>query len=126
MKPVHPTGVLSTRKQLLERILPERFLGKEFPAPSLTVFVVLQTLDVLTTLIGLRVGAQEASLFVGQLMNIGPVPGLLLSKILGVALVALALKFRRTRVIVFLNYWFAVVVTWNLFTIIWVGLHARP
>ena len=122
---VHPTGVLTSRKPLRERILPGRLLGREFPSPSLTVFVVLQTLDVLTTLIGLQVGAQEASLFVGRLMSIGPVAGLLLSKIMGVALVALALKFKRTRVIVFLNYWFAAVVSWNLLTILWVGGHAH-
>jgi hypothetical protein len=101
----------------LQRLLPAR-LRKDFPAPSLTVFVALQTLDVLTTLIGLQVGAQEASVFVGRLMNVGPVAGLLLSKILGVALVAVALKFRRTRVIVFLNYWFAAVVSWNLIMIV--------
>lgn len=116
---------LTSRRPFLERIFPERFTGKTFPAPSITVFVILQTLDVLTTLIGLRVGAQEASLFVGRLMSIGPVAGLLLSKILGVALVTLALKFHRPRVIVFLNYWFAAVVSWNLLTILWVGMHSR-
>ncbi|MBZ5579243.1 MAG: DUF5658 family protein [Acidobacteriia bacterium] len=123
---MHPASVVGSRKPLWERILPEKLLSREFPAPSLGMFVVLQTLDVLTTLIGLRVGAQEASLFVGRLMSIGPVAGLLISKILGVALVALALKFKRTRVIVFLNYWFAGVVSWNLATIVWVGWHASP
>lgn len=86
------------------------------------VFVVLQVLDILTTLIGLRAGAQEASIFVGRLMNAGPMAALLISKILGVALVATALKFRRPRVIVFLNYWFAVVVSWNLLLILRLGL----
>ena len=100
-------------------------LRKDFPAPSLTVFVALQTLDILTTLIGLRLGAQEASLFIGRLMHIGPVAGLLISKIFGVALVSTALKFRRPRVIVFLNYWFAAVVSWNLITIVSVGLQSR-
>ena len=123
MGPVQPAGVLTSRKPFWGRIVPSRF-RRDFPAPSITVFVVLQTLDILTTLIGLQVGAQEASIFVGRLMSIGPVAGLLISKILGVALVALALKFRRPRVIVFLNYWFAVVVTWNLITIVSVGLRA--
>ncbi len=86
---------------------------KEFPTPSLTVFVALQTLDILTTLLGLRVGASEASFFVGRLMRAGPVAALLIAKILAVFLVALALRFRRPRVVVFLNYWFAAVVTWN-------------
>ncbi len=33
---------------------------------------------------------------------------------MAVFLVASALKFRRPRLVVFLNYWFALVVTWNL------------
>ena len=117
--------VLTVRKTLLERVIPARF-HKDFPAPSLTVFVALQTLDILSTLIGLRIGAQEASIFVGRLMNAGPIAGLLISKILGVALVATALKFRRPRVIVFLNYWFAAVVSWNLVLIVGVQLGFRP
>ena len=98
-------------------MLPAGF-RKGFPAPSLSAFVALQMLDVLTTLMGLRLGAQEASLFIGRLMNAGPVAGLLISKILAVALVATALKIRRPRVIVFLNYWFAAVVSWNLLLIL--------
>ncbi|HYW43597.1 MAG TPA: DUF5658 family protein [Bryobacteraceae bacterium] len=84
------------------------------PAPSLTVFVALQTLDILTTLLGLQLGAREASIFVGQVMQAGPVAGLLVSKILAVLLVSVALKFKRPRVVVFLNFWFAAVITWNL------------
>lgn len=117
------TGVLTPRGPFWQRIFPG-FAGKEFPTPSLAVFVFLQALDVLTTLMGLRAGAQEASLFIGRLMNVGPVAGLLISKIFAVLLVAAALKFHRGRLIVFLNYWFALVVTWNLILIAWVGLSA--
>lgn len=109
---------------VLTRVLPGRF-RKDFPAPSLSVFVALQVLDVLTTLIGLNMGAQEASIFVGRLMNAGPIAGLLISKILGVALVATALKFRRNRVVVFLNYWFAAVVSWNLLLILRILLQSQ-
>src|SRR5664279_2225188 len=91
-----------------------RPLRRPFPAPSLTVFVVLQLLDILTTLLGLQVGAQESSVFLGRLMRAGPVAALLIAKIIAVLLVAVAMKFRRPRVVVFLNYWFAVVVSWNL------------
>jgi len=93
-------------------------LRRSFPAPSLTVFVALQVLDILTTLLGLQMGAHEASFFVARLMRIGPVAALLIAKILAVALVSLALRFKRPRVVVFLNYWFAAVVTWNLATIL--------
>ena len=92
-------------------------IRREFPAPSLTVFFSLQALDVLTTLIGLRLGAGEASFFVGRLMRLGPVEALLISKTFAVLLAMAALKFKRERVIVFLNYWFAAIITWNLVTI---------
>jgi hypothetical protein len=96
-------------------MLPNPFtLRKQFPAPSLTVFVFLQVLDILTTLLGLELGAHESSMFLGRLMKAGPVAALLIAKILAVVLVAVALKFKRPRVIVFLNYWLALVVTWNL------------
>jgi hypothetical protein len=89
-------------------------IAKPFPRPSLVVFVALQSLDVLTTLIGLRIGASEGSMFIGNLMRVGPIAALLISKIFAVILISLALKFRKPRVVVFLNYWSAAVVSWNL------------
>jgi len=89
-------------------------LGREFPRPSLTVFVALQTLDLLTTLIGLQLGANEGSMFIARLMSVGPFSALLICKIVAVVLVCLALRYHRPRLIVFLNYWTALVVTWNL------------
>lgn len=93
-------------------------IRREFPTPSMAVFFSLQALDVLTTLIGLRLGAGEASFFVGRLMKLGPLEGLLISKVFAVILVGAALAFRRPRVVVFLNYWFAALITWNLATIV--------
>ncbi len=98
---------------------------KGFPAPSLTVFVALQTLDILTTLIGLQMGAREGSIFVARLMQMGPVTALLLSKLFAAFLAASALKLHRPRILVFLNYWFAAVVTWNLGMILVAALRAR-
>jgi hypothetical protein len=93
-------------------------LRREFPAPSMAVFFALQTLDVLTTLIGLHLGAKEASVFVGRLLQLGPVSGLLISKCFAIILAAAALAFRRPRVVVFLNYWFAALIAWNLCAIL--------
>lgn len=95
---------------------------KPFPTPSLTVFVILQVLDIFTTLLGLRMGASESSLFIGRLMHAGPVAALLIAKLFAVVLVMIALKMRRPRAVVFLNYWFAVIVTWNLAMIVIAGL----
>jgi Na+/alanine symporter len=93
-------------------------MRRHFPAPSLTVFVVLQVLDILTTLLGVQLGAREGSMFLGRLMRAGPVAALLIAKIIAVLLVAIAMKFKRPRVVVFLNYWFAAVVSWNLVIIL--------
>lgn len=84
----------------------------------MAVFFSLQALDVLTTLIGLRLGAGEASFFVARMISLGPLVGLLLAKTFALILVAAAIGFKRTRVIVFLNYWFALIITWNLVTIL--------
>lgn len=97
-------------------MLPSIF-RREFPAPSMAVFFALQTLDVLTTLIGLHLGAKEGSVFVGRLLQLGPLAGLLISKCFAVILATAALAFRRPRVVVFLNYWFAALIAWNLYTI---------
>jgi hypothetical protein len=89
-----------------------------FPAPSLTVFIALQLLDIFTTLLGLQLGAREGSLFLGRLMRAGPLAALLIAKIIAVLLVAMAIRFKRPRVVVFLNYWLAAVVSWNLVVIL--------
>ena len=99
---------------------------RRFPAPSLTIFVALQALDILTTLLGLEMGAEESSMFLGKLMSVGPVAALLLAKIIAVMLVAIAMKVKRPRIVVFLNFWFAAVVSWNLVIILmtqWARAH---
>lgn len=87
---------------------------RTFPEPSLSVFFALQALDVLTTMLGLHAGAHEGSLFISKLMQIGPLPALLVVKLFASALVLGAFATKRSRVVVFLNFWFAAVVTWNL------------
>ena len=92
------------------------------PSPSLRTFLSLQVLDVLTTMIGLRAGAAEASGFVSREMQWGPLTGLVISKLLALILLAAAFRFKRQRVIVVLNYWLAAVVTWNLLVIVLAAL----
>ena len=71
----------------------------------------------LTALIGLRLGAGEASAFVGSLMHLGLIPGLMISKILAVLLVLIALRRKKPQIVVMANVWFAGLVTWNLLLI---------
>jgi len=80
----------------------------------LTAFLCLQILDILTTLAGLRHGAQESSFFVARLLRFGPVEGLLLCKAVAVSLAFGAVWFERERLIRVVNFWFVGVVAWNL------------
>ena len=105
-------------------MVPFRLPQKKFPAPSLLAFVALQLLDIFTTLLGLRMGAGESSVFIGNLMHAGPVAALLISKLFAAMLVAIALKMRRPRTVVFLNFWFVAVVSWNLVMIVLTGMRA--
>ena len=80
----------------------------------------------LTTLLGLQLGARESSIFLGHLMKVGPVAALLIAKIMAVLLVAAAMKYKRPRLVVFLNYWFTAVVTWNLGMILTARIPVDP
>jgi hypothetical protein len=81
---------------------------------SVQVFLYLQVLDVITTLLGLRMGAGEASPFIRMLMTFGPVTGLLGAKLVGFALGAYCVATRRFRTIQIVNYFFAALILWNL------------
>jgi hypothetical protein len=85
------------------------------------VFVALQLLDVLTTVLGLRVGAHEGNPLVAQFMRWGPALGLLIAKFLGFLFLLLAFVAGRMRVLRLLNLWFLCIVAWNL-AIIWIQI----
>lgn len=91
---------------------------RSLPAPTLILFLSLQVLDVLTTLIGLHYGAQEGSSFIGHLLRTGPLNGLIISKIIAAGLAAFAVFLNRRRLVVFLNFWFGAVVLWNVVAIV--------
>ncbi len=83
------------------------------------VFVYLQLLDYITTLVGLRLGASELSPFVRWVMHMDPMAGLTLVKLFGLVLGGFCLWIHRPRVIQRVNYIFAAVVLWNLSNILW-------
>lgn len=85
----------------------------------IVVFVALQLLDIITTLLGLRAGAHEANFTVAWFMQLGPGAGLLVAKFLGYLILVVAVATGRTRVIRKLNYLFAGIVTWNL-VVLWI------
>ena len=47
------------------------------------IFIYLQLLDLLTTLVGFKLGAGEASPFIRVLMHVGPAFGVVASKVPG-------------------------------------------
>jgi hypothetical protein len=79
------------------------------------LFIGLQTLDVLTTWTGLRLGLGEASptvrLFLGWAH--GPLAGLILSKSIAFGLLV-ALMTRKPSALRLVNVWYTVLVAWNL------------
>lgn len=85
---------------------------------SLELFFLLQVLDFLTTLVGLRMGGGELNPFIRWLMEIDTVAGLTAVKLLGVAMAGYCVWRKKLRVIGWVNYYFAGLVIWNLLNIL--------
>ena len=87
--------------------------------PIFELFLFLQVLDVMTTLTALRLGGQELNPFIQRMMTLaGSVEGLLLCKLLVIAMAVVVLWRGRQRVVVTVNYLFAFLVVWNLFQLL--------
>jgi hypothetical protein len=85
---------------------------------SVQLFVYLQLLDFLTTLVGFKLGASEASPFVRLLMHAGPAAGVATSKLIALALGALCLYLKKPQLIRRATYWYCGLVIWNLMVIL--------
>lgn len=88
----------------------------------LQLFIYLQLLDLLTTLLGLRLGLEEASPFVSWLMQLDPATGVAASKVVALVLGGLCIWLNKRHLVQWINYWYAGLVVWNL-CIILVGNH---
>ena len=86
------------------------------------VFLFLQVLDLLTTLVGFKLGLSEASPFVRLLTTTGPLVGVVMSKGIAVGLGAVCVGTGRLKLISWINYWYAALVTWNLCLILHITL----
>lgn len=78
------------------------------------VFVYLQLLDFLTTLVGLQMGLSEASPFIRYLMQFGPAAGLALSKTVALVLGGVCIYLKKRHIVHWINYWYAGLVVWNI------------
>ena len=82
------------------------------------VFVYLQLLDLLTTLVGFKLGAREASPFIRLLMHAGPAAGVLVSKLLALGLGAICLYYKKNHLIRWVSYWYGGLIVWNLMVLL--------
>jgi hypothetical protein len=81
---------------------------------TIYIFIYLQLLDLLTTLVGFKLGASEASPFIRVLMQFGPGLGVLFSKLLALGLGALCIYTGRLHIVRWISFWYAGLVVWNL------------
>jgi hypothetical protein len=87
---------------------------------TLLLFFYLQLLDLLTTQLSLIHGYGEANPFVAWLIHHAPTPvmGLVITKLLAVGYGWYCYKTERRWCLMFVNWWFAGVVVWNLAVLI--------
>lgn len=78
------------------------------------IFLYLQVLDVLTTLVGLKLGAAEANPFIRWMMHWHPGGAIVASKLVALGLAGLCIWSGRHRVLRRISYWYASLVVWNL------------
>jgi hypothetical protein len=82
------------------------------------IFVYLQLLDLLTTLVGFKLGAQEGSPFVRLLIHAGAVEGVVMAKLVALTFGAFCIRSRKMRVLKWIVYWSGALVVWNLLVIL--------
>jgi len=86
----------------------------------IATFLALQLVDLLTTLMGLRLGAGEACPLVRFLASagLGSTFGVVAAKLVALLLGGVAIGLHRPNVIRMINYWFAALAAWNIAIIV--------
>jgi hypothetical protein len=82
------------------------------------IFVYLQLLDFLTTLVGLKLGARELSPFVAMLMHVGPGTGVAACKLVALVLGGVCVYAKKEHLIRWIAYWYGGLVVWNLMVVL--------
>ena len=82
--------------------------------PYVQIFVYMQLLDFLTTIVGFRVGAAEASPFIRLMMHFGPAAGVAMSKAVALGLGGLCVWLEKHYLLQWISYWYGGLVVWNL------------
>jgi hypothetical protein len=86
----------------------------------IATFLGLQFVDFLTTLVGLSIGAGEASPLVRWLLaaGAGPVISVGASKLVAVLLGGVCIGMNRRRILRWINVWYAALAAWNVAIIV--------
>jgi hypothetical protein len=94
----------------------DRGLSADVVSMMFVFFLILQLADLATTMVGLRLGAQEASPLARGAMYVGvsPATGVLATKLAAVVIAGVCVWTRRARVIGWVNYWYVGLVLWNI------------
>ena len=71
-------------------------------------------MDLLTTLVGFKLGAAEASPFIRMLMHLGPITGVVASKVLALGLGGFCIYTGKSHLIRWISYWYGGLFVWNL------------
>jgi len=89
--------------------------------PPLAFFLLLQLCDVVTTLVGFKLGLGEGNPVVRSILPaMGPIWGVLATKTMALSLVLACLLLKRKRTISKINRWYIAVVCWNFVNICYV------
>lgn len=80
----------------------------------LPIFLLLQIMDVTTTLIVLAMGGRENNPIIAHFMALGPVRGLIVSKVAVTGIAVAGAALRRYRGLRLANLAFTGIVTWNI------------
>jgi Domain of unknown function (DUF5658) len=88
-------------------------------------FIMLQVLDVATTMIAIHMGGTEQNVLVARFLLIGTLQGLILSKVLLLTIATIAVLARKDRALAWANFAFGAIVLWNVSVIVRLALRAR-
>lgn len=85
---------------------------------SLSLFIYLQLLDLLTTVLFLKLGLGESSWIVAALIRWSPILGVMIAKAGTIILAVIAVRYHKDRLMRLVNVGYCGVVAWNLFCMV--------
>ena len=90
-------------------------VGRILQMPIVRIFLFLQLMDFLTTIVGFRLGASEASPFIAKMIHLSsPAAGVAASKLIAVGIAVMCMLADRLRLLKLVNIWYGALVLWNL------------